>query len=500
MRRWTALPVAVFARLLVTCALALLVSASSAPAWAATPKPHKATTKRGQAGQKSARLPRVNLTPDVALHDTSGAALGRWGAAYKQALRKKGTARALFWGASHTAADFWTGHLRRLWQSRSDESGHGFVFPVRFHLGYRHTDLNLTSSPGWQILRYQADAVPPQQLPLEVGLQGVVATSSDPNDFCELRTTTDNPNGRTWQLVEVWAQGRPDGGSLRIEHEGPDGAEVSVLSTRGSGLRTVTLRAADAPHRLRLSPVGDGPVSLLGVVLERDRPGVIVDQMGIPGMRAGVWLKWAEQSFLEQIRRRKPDLVVLAYGTNDVGDADEPIATYVATWRQVLARLRKAAPDVSCILVGPTDRLKAEPDGTRRTLARTPQVIEAQRQVAQEFGCAHFDAVAAMGGGMAAWQKAKLAQSDDVHLTKLGYEAMAVQLDNAIIRHVAAADQRALLAKKAAAKAAKEAAARAAKAKKTEALRNAKAKRVPIRPSKAVPNKPAQPAPVPKRR
>ena len=277
MRHWTALPVAFFARLMTVLGLGLALSLSGLPALPADAAPRKAPNRarnkpaRGK-GRPPANLTAAELTPEVVLHDPSGAALGRWGAAYKLALRKKGTARALFWGASHTAADFWTGHLRRTWQARSDEVGHGFVFPVRFHLGYRHTDLNLTSSPGWQVVRYQADANPPQQLPLEVGLQGVVATSSDANEFCELKTTTDNPNGRTWQLVEVWTQGRPDGGSLRIEHEGPDGTEVTIFPTRGTGLRVATLRAADAPHRLRLSPVGDGPVSLLGTVVERDRP------------------------------------------------------------------------------------------------------------------------------------------------------------------------------------------------------------------------------------
>ena len=473
MRRPSALPAAFLSHLLLAFCLGLLVVVVPPDAAAKTahnPKQTKISKKakacKGKACKAAPSAPKaLELTPAMTLHDPAGQALRKWLDATERARRGKGVARAMFWGASHTAADFWTGHLRRMWHERWGNAGHGFAQPVRFHPGYRHTDLNITASAGWQVLRWQADAQPPQTEPLDAGLQGALVTSGDPADFAELRTTTDNPGGRTWKEVEVWAKGRPDGGTLRIEHEGPDGTEVVLLATQGTGLHVARLRDKDAPHRLRLSPVGDGPVSLYGTVTERGGSGVVLDQMGIPGMRASVWLHWQEAAWAEQVQRRQPDLIVLAYGTNDVGDADEPLAKYAATWRQVLQRLRRVAPDASCILVGPTDRLEADGLGGKRTMPRTPGVIAVQRQVASEFGCAHFDAAAAMGGGMPAWQKAKLAQADDVHLTKLGYEAMAVQLDDAMTRHGQAMRTRELAAKKAAEAAARKTVRNPAKSK-----------------------------------
>jgi lysophospholipase L1-like esterase len=489
-RRPSALPAAFLSHLLrFAVFLSLLAGGTLAAPAVAAAKPVKKSKQtksakrakpcRGKACKTApAKDKAAELVPAMALHDPTGQALRHWLDATEQARRGKGVARAMFWGASHTAADFWTGHLRRLWHERWGDAGHGFAQPVRFHPGYRHTDLNITASVGWQVLRWQADAQPPQTEPLDAGLQGALVTSGDPADFAELRTTTDNPGGRTWKEVEVWAKGRPDGGTLRIEHEGPDGTEVVLLTTRGTGLHVATLRDKDAPHRLRLSPVGDGPVSLYGTVTERGRSGVVLDQMGIPGMRASVWLHWQEAAWAEQVQRRQPDLIVLAYGTNDVGDADEPLTKYAATWRQVLQRLRRVAPKTSCILVGPTDRLEADGAGGKRTMPRTPGVIAVQRQVANEFGCAHFDAAAAMGGGMPAWQKAKLAQGDDVHLTKLGYEAMAVQLDEAMTRHGQEMRARDLAAKKAAEAAARKAARNQAKPKgKTKPKAKTKAKR-----------------------
>ena len=45
-----------------------------------------------------------------------------------------------------------------------------------------------------------------------------------------------------------------------------------------------------------------------------------------------------------------PDLVLLAYGTNETTDRGQPIGTYSRDLRQVLTRLRHALPDASCVL------------------------------------------------------------------------------------------------------------------------------------------------------
>ncbi len=48
-----------------------------------------------------------------------------------RAKAKKGKVRILQFGASHTAADLWTGHFRKLMQNRFGDGGLGFIMPVR---------------------------------------------------------------------------------------------------------------------------------------------------------------------------------------------------------------------------------------------------------------------------------------------------------------------------------------------------------------------------------
>lgn len=367
----------------------------------------------------------------TAIHDPGGHALDQFRAALKRAAKRQGQARIAFYGASHTAADLWTGELRRRLQDRFGDAGHGFVFPVRWNAGYRHQDLVVESSKNWLVWRHKRDD--PCAIS-DFGCSGLVATSADPTDFAIVHTTVDNEHGRRANRLELWVRTAPDGGTLLVDLDG----HVERISTRADAVEAVfhVWRTTDAGHTLRIAPVGDGPVTIYGMVIERTAPGVIIDQLGIPGMRADILLHWQESVWRDQIERRKPDLVVLAYGTNDVGDEDEPIEVYADTWRKVLGRLRQAVPDASCILVGPTDRLGKDPQGEKRTFPRTAAVIQTQKRIAAELGCGQWDAQAAMGGpgSMTRWRRARLAQSDDVHLNRAGYTWLAELFEAELLR------------------------------------------------------------------
>ncbi len=365
----------------------------------------------------------------VPIHDPGGHALDHFRAALKRAKKRQGQARIAFYGASHTAADIWTGELRRRLQDRFGDAGHGFVFPVRWNAGYRHQDLVVESSKNWLVGRHKRDD------PCgDFGCSGLVATSADPTDFAIVHTTVDNPNGRKANHLELWIRTAPDGGTLLVDLDG----QVERISTRAETVTALfhVWRKADSGHTLRIAPVGDGPVTIYGMVVERTEPGVIIDQLGIPGMRADILLHWQEDVWRDQIERRKPDLVVLAYGTNDVGDEDEPIEVYADTWRKVLIRLREAVPNASCLLVGPTDRLGKDPQGNKRTFPRTEAVIATQKRIAAELGCGQWDAQAAMGGpgSMTRWRRARLAQRDDVHLDRAGYTWLAELFEAELLR------------------------------------------------------------------
>jgi lysophospholipase L1-like esterase len=129
--------------------------------------------------------------------------------------------------------------------------------------------------------------------------------------------------------------------------------------------------------------------------------------------------------------------VVLAYGTNESGDDEEPIENYASDLRKVLGRIREVVPNASCLLVGPSDRPIENPDGTFVDRPRTTQIVEVQRAVSAEFGCGFFDLVAFMGGRLAMlrWVNSlpPLGTPDYVHFTRVGYEALGNALHAALM-------------------------------------------------------------------
>ena len=118
---------------------------------------------------------------------------------------------------------------------------------------------------------------------------------------------------------------------------------------------------------------------MFGLALERDRPGVVLDTLGVPGTRVRDHLFWDDAVYREHLARRKPDMVVLAYGTNESGDDDVPLEQYEAALRRVIARVHEVAKDASCLLIGPSDRPMRNDDGTFSPRPLTEQISDVQR-------------------------------------------------------------------------------------------------------------------------
>jgi hypothetical protein len=110
---------------------------------------------------------------------------------------------------------------------------------------------------------------------------------------------------------------------------------------------------------------------------------------------------------------------------------------YRALVGESLGRLRRAAPESSCLVLGPIDRRWRTTDGAWP--GSLEQVIQRQRQAAADAGCAFWDQRAAMGGAgsMATWMvpRPRWTQKDGVHLSGRGYDALAGALIEALSAH-----------------------------------------------------------------
>ncbi len=344
-----------------------------------------------------------------------------------------GKVRILSYGASHTQGDLYTGYLRYYLQSRFGNGGPGFIQMARINQWYRKFDFQVKSK-GFRT-EYAQKKEPPEHG--RFGLMGVAVVARLPYAFGRVLPMNDRDLMLTANRYELFYSAEPKGGDLlfSIDEQKPtrlpgraENAETRyhVVDTGGFGW-----------HEVQVKPVGNGPIRVYGMSIERATAGVVVDTLGINGTRAANMLKWDQAIWHEHLQRRAPDLFTLAYGTNETVDTNEPIDVYEQNLRQVLSSLRQALPKVSCVLIGPGDFPREGDDGWK-TRERLVQIVDVQRKVAPDFGCGFWDTFAFMGGedSMHEWVEAKpaLGAPDHIHFTARGYVKMGMAFADALMR------------------------------------------------------------------
>jgi len=393
----------------------------------------EAVRARQRMGPKLLRPPTNDvLGLDIAIEDRDGKSMEALHRGLARAAAGEGQARLVFYGASHVAGDLFTGYIRRELQARYGDAGHGFVVPVHPWRTYRHRDINIESDgKRWETHRIRVGDAEVER----VGLAGIAMASNRPGSFGAVSTAQEGEHGRTASFFELYYMKHPRGGEMDVLI---DGRRAQRISTRAAKASTgyATFRVPDAPHRFEIRALSKRPVWVFGLAVERDQPGVVVDTLGINGSRARYQLLWDDAVYQEHLRRRNPDLVVLAYGTNESGD-ESPLEDYERDLRAVVKRVRDTVPEASCLLIGPSDRPMQVEERVFEDRTRTASLIEVQHRVALEYGCGFFDLVAFQGGALSMVQWAAndpaYASQDHIHYTRLGYQRLGEVLLSALL-------------------------------------------------------------------
>jgi lysophospholipase L1-like esterase len=337
--------------------------------------------------------------------------------------------RVVQYGDSHTAADFETGTVRRLLQGRFGDGGRGFVVvgkPWKTYLQDGLKQPGMTREWNAELVHVEKDKSKPAGDGC-YGLGGVcLLTAKKARAWAEVTAVASRVE------VAYWEQPRGGGFELVV-----DGVRAAKIATAGDKTTSAfkSFDVAEGPHTIEVKTAGDGDVRLFGVTLDRTQNGLVYDALGINGARVTTALAWSEPHMAEQLAHRKPDLVVLAYGTNESFD-DTPIATYERQLVDLLGRLARAVPTASCLLMGPPDRAVETKDGWMSS-PRVRELADAQRRVAEAAGCAFFDQLEAMGGPGTAitWfdePEPRMAK-DHVHLTRGGYTQLGTSFANELL-------------------------------------------------------------------
>jgi lysophospholipase L1-like esterase len=235
--------------------------------------------------------------------------------------------------------------------------------------------------------------------------------------------------------IDIHYLEQPRGGELEVM---ADGKVIETFSTGGDAKRPAFRKSALPAGAKRLELRAKSRVRLFGASLEA-ASGAVVDNLGIVNATAKGLAKYNAPDHLRaQLAHRAPDLVIVMFGTNEAEwlvPKGQGMAEHEKVFGDLLASVRAANPDSSCLVVSPLDQLDWRKDGAppRESI---PAMVDAQHRAAKKHGCAFWDTYEWMGGkgASAVWFRRGLVIKDFQHPTSEGAARIAEALFAGLVR------------------------------------------------------------------
>ncbi|MDB5690331.1 MAG: lipase, partial [Sphingomonas bacterium] len=256
-------------------------------------------------------------------------------------------------GDSHTAGDAITGGWRDLLQARYGGGGRGVLAAGRPYPGYLTRGLTASMSDGWSIATTFGSGSAYPRPP--VGVSGFSLTSRRSGARLSLNA---DPQ-QAFDRFTVCAMTGPDAGALSIR-VGAQAVRFNLdSSTARSECRTIR---ADAPQTLADIVTEGGPVTVTSWATFHDAGGVVLSNVGVVGSQLVHFARTDDAVMAEELRAYRPDLIVLAFGTNEGFAPRFSPQDYEITLRTQIGRLRRLAGNVPILLLGAPDASTRRPE------------------------------------------------------------------------------------------------------------------------------------------
>jgi lysophospholipase L1-like esterase len=361
----------------------------------------------------------VRIPPSTILFNDSNGTLDHfYSALWRTEKREQGAVtRITHYGDSPTTGDLITGDVRSILQSRFGNAGDGYVLIEKPWAWYQHRGVDLFGL-GWVTVTAGHPGVQDGMF----GLGGGSFTGSESASSRILFRRARNSR------FEVWFLRQPGGGRFTVY---ANGQMLGSVDTSGDAKSPgFAAFRSELPARDLLVHVDQGSVRLFGITAENPGPGVVYDSLGLNGASIVVLARaFNEAHWTEQLRHRSPDLLIVNYGTNEAGFTPFVDKGYEVELREAIRRIHAALPNSSVLIMSPMDRGQRASSSEVETMPTIPRIVNIQRRVAEESGCAFFDTFDAMGGEgtMARWYSAepRLVAADLIHPYGNGGEIIA---------------------------------------------------------------------------
>lgn len=337
-------------------------------------------------------------------------------------------------GDSHTAGDMITSGWRTRLQARYGAGGRGVLAAGRPYQGYLTWGVTAAQSAGWSVNatfggRYREDGP-------WLGISGFTQTARGAGEMLGLVTDTPDQN---FDRIQVCAILQPGGGTVVLRM-----GEAAERWGLDAPRPAPACRAMDVDAPVAAASItteDSGVVSITSFGTFRRQGGIVLSNLGVVGAQLVHFGRTSDAVVRAELAAYRPDLIVLAFGTNEGFAPGLDADGYEAALRAEVARIRRlAGADVPILLLGAPDAgtrqaSLAGPDGDCGDGWFVPRLLglvrERQRRVARELGLGFWDWSAAMGGRCAAsrWRLAERMRGDHVHFTRDGGDRIGAMID-----------------------------------------------------------------------
>ncbi len=334
--------------------------------------------------------------------------------------------RVLHYGDSTLAGDGIAKTVRSRLKAQFGDGGPGFFVAGMDPRWMRRDDVRVTRGGEWDVYTILHGGNQGRY-----GLGGIVAK---PRSAGQIQIAPARSGQMLGQRLEIYSQKARKPEALRIQINGQPVAARRI--EHGSLDQWVIEHDQDIVSAdVR---VGESGLELYGLVAEA-KGGLTWETTAVVGVSNGSFRQFNPAHLAEQVQTRKPDLIVIMLGGNDSGN--KGILTgdgkfYQDGFTRVVQLLRQGAPQAACLIMSPLDQGALGDDGriySKRTIAR---IVELQRQISVQQGCAFWDTWGFMGGqnSFARWLEQGLAWTDLMHLTEKGLNRIGQGFSNAMMQ------------------------------------------------------------------
>ena len=323
-------------------------------------------------------------------------------------------------GDSHTAADEMTDALRSQLQSSLGNGGLGWAMPMYFS-GQRMALYGYDNN-GWQPLSSRS------QREYDYTLGGFIAKPLRQHATLTLKAKRYAP---VQQFTVAIKQGAEDGALTGIDVRGQ---QFSLEAPVKNGTWQTVKFTAQLPFTIQNTQGNNSAIGgWWGKNIEGS--GAVVSALGINGAELSFWNRWNRSAIQHEISAIAPELMILAYGTNEAYNENLDIDYSRSILVDKIQQIRQASPNTAVLIVSAPEALKqtAGECGTRPTKLSAFQTM--QLQVAQSQKTFYWNWQSAMGGqcSMKRWIQQGLALKDGIHFSGEGYQRLGRLLANDIL-------------------------------------------------------------------